>query len=156
MREPARRGPVCAEARLRPDQAPDPTAAHQRRPRAGAATRPRTGTSSSTSAMRVAHTGTPRTKLCVPSMGSTTQRRARSGRRELLALTASRGRVRLSWEADELLGGPVGVADQREVRLGLDPEVLGAEAGRRDALDGVREDVGEAQVVVVAGHAAPT
>ena len=53
---------IClAEVRLRPAQAPDPRAAHQRRPRAGAATRPMTGTPSSTSEIRVAHTGTPRT-----------------------------------------------------------------------------------------------
>ena len=68
-------------------------------------------------------------------------------------MTASRGRVRLSWARMRLLGVPVGVADQGEVGLGLDPEVLGPEPRRRDPLDGIREHVGEAQVVVVAGHA---
>ena len=88
-----------ADVRLRPAQAPDPRAAHQRRPRAGAATRPMTGAPSSTSAIRVAHTGTPRTKLCVPSMGSTIHWR---GLDPVVGnsspMTASRGRVRLSCE----------------------------------------------------------
>lgn len=59
----------------RPVHAPDPTAAHQRRFSAGADTTPTTGRSRSSSATRVAHTGTPRTKFFVPSMGSTTQTR---------------------------------------------------------------------------------
>jgi hypothetical protein len=66
---------LFAAARLRPVHVPDPVAAHQRRPRAGAATMPRIGFSLSTSAMRVAQTGTPLTKLWVPSIGSITHRR---------------------------------------------------------------------------------
>ena len=141
-----------AAVRLRPDQAPDPVAAHQRRPRAGAATRPRTGWPSSTSEISVAQAGTPRTKLWVPSIGSITQRR---GPWPVVSnsspSTASRGRVRLSWERTSSSADAVGVADQGEVGLGLHDEVLGAEPGHRDPLDGVRQDMGEAQVVVV-GH----
>ena len=110
---------------------------------------------SSTSEMSVAQTGTPRTKLWVPSIGSTTHCR---GLEPVGAnsspMTASRGRVRLSWARIELLGVAVGVADQGEVGLGVDLQVLGTEAGDRDPLDGIREHVGEAQVVVVAGHGA--
>ena len=141
-----------AAARLRPDQAPEPLAAHQRRPSAGAATRPSTGMSSSTSEIRVAQAGTPRTKLCVPSMGSMTQRR---GPCPVVSnsspSTASRGRVRLSCDADELLGRLVGVADEGEVGLGLHDEVVRPEPRHRDPLDGVRQDMGKAQVVVI-GH----
>ena len=50
-------------------------AAHQRRPSAGAETRPTTGRSPSISAIRVAQIGTPRTKFLVPSIGSITHRR---------------------------------------------------------------------------------
>ena len=87
-----------AADRLRPLQAPDPVAAHQRRERAGAETTPRTGESSTTNAMSVAHTGTPRTKFLVPSMGSTTHRRGPWPVSSISSpTTASRGRVRLSW-----------------------------------------------------------
>ena len=93
----------------------------------------------------------------MPSIGSTTHWRGLdpvSGNSS--PMTASRGRVRFELRADQLLGVAVGVADQREVGLGVDPQVLGAEPRERDALDGIREDVGEAQVVVVAGHGRPT
>src|SRR5699024_7403615 len=52
--------------------APAPGAAHQRRHSAGAETRPTFGTPSSSRLIRVAHTGTPRTKFFVPSIGSMT------------------------------------------------------------------------------------
>ena len=108
---------------------------------------------SSTSAMRVAQTGTPRTKLWVPSIGSTTHWRGLEPvGRELLADDGVARSGALELDADELLGLPVGVADEGEVGLGLDPQVLGAEACRGDPLDGVGEHVGEAQVVVIAGH----
>ncbi len=58
--------------------APEPSAAHQRRPNAGADTTPTTGTPSTSSAISVAHTGTPRTKFFVPSMGSMTHWRPAS------------------------------------------------------------------------------
>src|SRR5674476_1347933 len=66
---------LLALDRLRPHHAPEPLAAHQRRLSAGAATRPRTGWPSSTRAISVAQTGTPRMKLWVQSIGSMTQRR---------------------------------------------------------------------------------
>src|SRR5699024_8444358 len=47
--------------KLRPCQVPPPCEAHQRRCSAGADTTPTTGRSPSRRAMRVAHTGTPRT-----------------------------------------------------------------------------------------------
>ena len=50
-----------AADRLRPVHAPVPTAAHQRRPSAGAETTPATTSSPSMRAIKVAHTGTPRT-----------------------------------------------------------------------------------------------
>ena len=141
-----------AAARLRPDHAPEPLAAHQRRPSAGAATSPSTGISSSTNEISVAQAGTPRTKLWVPSMGSITQRR---GPWPVVSnsspSTASRGRVRLSWHPDELLGGLVGVADEREVRLRLDGEVLGAKPGHGDPLDRVGQHMRQAEVIVI-GH----
>ena len=58
-----------------PVQAPPPFIAHQRRLSIGAETTPTTTSSSTMSAIRVAHTGTPRRKFLVPSIGSTTQRR---------------------------------------------------------------------------------
>jgi hypothetical protein len=60
---------------LRPVQAPPSRAAHQRRLSAGALTTPTMTSSSSISPMSVAHTGTPRTKFLVPSIGSMTQQR---------------------------------------------------------------------------------
>ena len=51
---------------------PSPAPAHQRRCSPGALTTPTTGTPSRNRAIRVAHTGTPRTKFLVPSIGSIT------------------------------------------------------------------------------------
>ena len=59
----------------RPVHAPLPDEAHQRRCSWGAETTPSTTSSSTTSEIRVAHTGTPRTKFLVPSIGSMIQRR---------------------------------------------------------------------------------
>ncbi len=86
-----------ALARLRPVQAPVPWAAHHRRLSAGAETTPTTGTPLSTRAIRVAQTGTPRTKFFVPSIGSMIHCR---GPLPVVPnsspSTESRGRVRLS------------------------------------------------------------
>ena len=83
---------------------------------------------SSTSEMRVAQTGTPRTKLWVPSIGSTTHCRGLDPVwRELLADDGVARPGALELGADQLLGVAVGVADQGQVGLGLDPQVLGAE-----------------------------
>jgi hypothetical protein len=59
-----------------PVNAPPSLEAHQRRPRAGADTRPATISPASSSAISVAQTGTPRTKFDVPSIGSMIQRRS--------------------------------------------------------------------------------
>ena len=138
-----------ADVRLRPDHAPLPRAAHQRRDKAGAATSPRTGLSPSTRAMRVAHTGTPRTKLFVPSIGSITHRRGPCPESNSSPWTASRGRVRASG-ADQFLGLAVSVADpsgrpwcRRAVRR---PK------RHRHPFHRVGEDVGEAKVVVIHRH----
>ena len=64
-----------ADSSRRPVHAPTSFAAHQRLFSAGAETRPTTGSSPSNSEISVAHTGTPRTKFLVPSIGSSTQRR---------------------------------------------------------------------------------
>ena len=67
----------------------------------------------STREIRVAHAGTPRTKLLVPSIGSITQRRGPwPGGLELLALDGVARAGALELAADELLGGLVGVAHQ--------------------------------------------
>src|SRR6516164_11707818 len=50
--------------------APWPRAAHHRRRSAGALTTPTVGTPSSSNAIKLAQTGTPRTKFLVPSIGS--------------------------------------------------------------------------------------
>src|SRR5579875_3105083 len=55
--------------------APLPRSAHHRRPRTGEETTPRFTSPSSSSAIKVAQTGTPLTKLAVPSIGSIIQRR---------------------------------------------------------------------------------
>ena len=69
--------------------------AHQRRPSAGAETTPATTSRSTISPIRVAHTGTPRTKFEVPSIGSITQRRApRPVSSNSSPCTASRGLAR--------------------------------------------------------------
>ena len=82
--------------------------------------------------MRVAHTGTPRTKLCVPSIGSTTHWRGLDpvvG--ELLADDGVARPGALELGADQLLGVAVGVADEGEVGLGVDPQVVGPEPRER-------------------------
>ena len=82
-----------------PVQAPASSPPHQRRPSAGAETRPTTGRPSSISPISVPHTGTPRTKLLVPSIGSITHWR---GEAPVLPnsspITWSRERARESWE----------------------------------------------------------
>ncbi len=83
--------------RLFPVHAPVPWEAHHRRPKAGAETTPTTGTPLSTNAIRVAQTGTPRTKFFVPSIGSMTHCRApRPVVPNSSPSTESRGRVRRS------------------------------------------------------------
>ena len=59
---------------------------------------------------------------------------AAAGRAELLAEHRVVGPLDLEQVAQGLLDGPVGVADGGEVRFGLDDQVLGAEAGQRDAV----------------------
>jgi hypothetical protein len=59
-----------------PAYAPSPRHAHHRRPRAGAEMTPTVTSPASSSASSVAHTGMPRTKFFVPSIGSTIQRRS--------------------------------------------------------------------------------
>ena len=54
--------------------------------------------------------------------------------------------------ADELLGVAVGVRDGRQVGLGLDPEVGGGEARRRQVIHLVGDHVRQAEIVVVTGH----
>ena len=103
--------------------------------------------------MRVAQTGTPRTKFFVPSMGSMIQRRGPwPGGLELLTLDGVARPGALQLQSDQLLGGAVGVGDGGEVRLALDDEVGGTEARHRHPLDGIRQDVGQTEVVVVGGH----
>src|SRR5438874_7788237 len=73
--------------------APFPRAAHHRRPSAGADTTPTTVSEPERSASSVAHTGAPRTKFFVPSIGSTTQQRSASPRTPYSSpTTASPGR----------------------------------------------------------------
>src|ERR1700712_4603715 len=79
----------------RPVHAPPSLAAHHRRCSIGADTTPTTTSSSTISEIRVAQTGTPRTKFLVPSMGSTTQRRWLCPVEPCSSpSTASRGRAR--------------------------------------------------------------
>src|SRR5215211_4632965 len=78
-----------------PAYAPPSRLAHQR-PKAGALTTPTTGLSPIIKAISVAHTGTPRTKFFVPSIGSITQRRGPQPVSPISSpCTASRGRARL-------------------------------------------------------------
>jgi len=84
-----------ADASDLPVYAPPPFDAHHRRLRAGADTSPTTTSGPSISAMSVAQTGTPRTKLRVASIGSSTQRRGpHPVSSPSSPCTASRGRVR--------------------------------------------------------------
>ncbi len=78
-----------------PVQAPSPADAHQRRLSCGAVTTPTTTSPSTISPIRVAHTGTPRTKFLVPSIGSITHCRCEWPVAPLSSpSTASRGRAR--------------------------------------------------------------
>ena len=54
--------------------------------------------------------------------------------------------------SDEFLCGPIGVAHEGQVRLGLDREILRPEAGHGHPLHRVREHMGQAQVIVVGRH----
>src|SRR2546422_636810 len=66
------RSPTCdTRTRRSPENAPNPRAACQRAPSAGALATPATTSPSASMASRVPKTGMPRTKLIVPSMGST-------------------------------------------------------------------------------------
>ena len=98
-------------------------------------------------------TGTPRTKLLVPSIGSMTQRRGPcpvSG--EFLTVDG----IAQPGPAGVARGSPLRGAVRRpppgQIRLCLDMEVLGPEAGHGDALDGVREDMRQPEIVVITGH----
>ncbi len=65
---------MCSPAPPRPSSqryAPRPRPAHQRVPSAGAEATPSSRRPSTSQAISVAQTGTPRAKLCVPSIGST-------------------------------------------------------------------------------------
>ena len=74
--------------------APSPRAAHQRRPSAGAETTPQTTLPSRSSAISVAHTGMPREKFRVPSIGSTIHRTAPPSSPSSSPSTPSPGRSR--------------------------------------------------------------
>ena len=96
-------------------------------PSPGADTTPTTGPCSTwVSAMSVAHTGMPRTKLLVPSIGSMTHRhgtvgvadRGRAPRRTRRA----RGRCASDGVADRRLGVAVGLGDLGAVRLPVEVE----------------------------------
>ena len=106
--------------------APSPLAAHQRRPIAGADTTPTTAPWSAwVSAISVAHTGMPRTKLLVPSIGSTIQRHGLSRRRPAPCSSPNRPCVRPLLEhgvRDGGLGVAVGLGDLGAVRLPVEAE----------------------------------
>ena len=131
-------------------KAPEPDAAHQRRPSAGAETTP-----GRRPAVDEGDQGRPDRN---PADGCVCRR---SGRRpspaaardrvELLPTTASRGGPgQLSGSATPRV--PVRVADQAEVGLWPRREVLGEEAAHRQGVDRVGDDVGETEVVVIRGH----
>ena len=97
MRETSETWQAVARSRDLPVQAPPPFIAHQRRLSAGAETTPTTTSSSTIREIRLAQTGTPRTKFLVPSIGSTTQRRWLCPVEPVSSpCTASRGRARES------------------------------------------------------------
>ena len=134
----------------RPVQAPLPVDAHQRRCSCGADTTPSTTSSSTTSAIRVAQTGTPRTKFLVPSIGSTTQRRWLCPVEPCSSpVTASRERTRDS--VRRMLSSTAWSASVTGVRSGLlitcRSSALNRAAGQRVGVVG--EHVREAQVVGV-------
>ena len=107
--------------------------------------------------MSVPQIGTPRTKFFVPSIGSITHCRLPGPAAASLApnsspSTPSRGRVRAS-VARSAFSTAVSASDTG-VRSGLlaHVQVLRAEAGHRDGVRGVREQMGEGEIVGVTGH----
>ena len=131
-----------------------PVEAHQRRWSCGADTTPSTTSSSTTSAIRVAQTGTPRTKFLVPSIGSMIQRRWLCPVEPCSSpITASRERTRDERAADALLDGLVGVGDRREVGLAHHVQVERLEPRLGQRVGVVGQHVGEAEVVGVVGSA---
>lgn len=70
---PTRETAICRSPCPSRRQAPAPCDAYQRRPSIGALAMPTTGVPSTSSAINVAHTGRPRRKFLVPSIGSTSQ-----------------------------------------------------------------------------------
>ena len=88
------------------------------------------GTPSTSSAISVAHTGTPRTKFLVPSIGSITHWRPVNSvvPPNSSPNTESSGRCVGQPVAQQRLGVPVGVGDRRQVGFGLDAQVHRAEA----------------------------
>ena len=138
-----------------PVHAPSPFEAHQRRCSAGAETTPTTTSSSTASAISVAHTGTPRTKFLVPSIGSTIQRRWLWPVEPCSSpMTASREPARD--RVRRMLSSTAWSASVTGVRSGL-VITCRSSALNRDVGEGVGvvgEHVGQAQVVgVVAGMA---
>ncbi len=146
------RSVATAETRLRspPAHAPSPRTAHQRRPSAGAETRPTSTSPSRSSASSVAHTG--HAAHVVPRPVDRVDDPARRGAvvAELLAEHALAGALARDELADRLLGGAVGLRDRRQVGLRLDDEVERAEARERDRVGGVGEAVREGEVGVAA------
>ena len=136
--------------------APPPFIAHQRRLSIGAETTPTTTSSSTISEISVAHTGTPRTKFLVPSIGSTTQRRWLKPLEPSSSPTHRVPRAGAGQRAaDAVLDRPVGVGHRGQVRLGVDPQVHRLVAARAHRVGVVGEDVRQPQVVgVVGGHEA--
>ena len=128
--------------------APAPRAAHQRRPSAGAETTPSTSSPSRSSASSVAHTGIPREKFRVPSIGSTIQRVAPPSSPSSSPNTPSPGRSRGDPLPQRPLDGAVGVGDRRQVGLRLDAQIGGAEAGERQRVGVVCEREGEVEIGV--------
>ena len=134
----------------RPEYAPEPVAAHQRRPRAGADDHADHGHT----VIDQRDEGRPHRHPAHEVLGAVDRvdhpaAGAVAGRVELLALDGVARPGPLELGPDVLLGGAVGVGHRREVRLALDDEVLGAEPGDRHPLHRVGEDVGQAEVVVV-------
>ena len=135
-----RAGPPAKDA-----NAPSPAPAHQRRCNAGALTTPATGTPSCNSAINVAHTGTPRTKFLVPSIGSITHCLPRkSCSAELLTEHRVIGPLLRQGVAQCGLHRAVRVGDRGEVRLGVDVKVQRAEAFHRQRVGLVGQLQGQA------------
>jgi len=119
--------------RLRPLHAPEPLAAHQRRPSAGAATRPRTAVVDKCDQRGPHRDASDEAVGAVDRVDDPTPRAATGGL-ELLALDRIARAGSFELVAYHLLGLAVGVADQCEIGFGLDEEVLGSEARHRDPL----------------------